>query len=100
MNLIQADSIPTGSEIWVEDEADGGEEVWMLATVVEQKNTLLTVRKKKTGEDLEIDLVSSWAGQPPGVELCEVTTGHDYDDEAVLSLHFLRKCSNIDILAS
>lgn len=65
MNLIQAESIPAGSEIWVEDEDDGGQEVWMLATVVEQTNTLLTVRKKKTGEELEIDLVSIRAGQPP-----------------------------------
>lgn len=58
MNLIRADTIPVGSEIWAEDEADGGEEVWMLAQVVRQENTLLTVRKKKTGEELEIDLVS------------------------------------------
>ncbi len=66
MNLIQAESIPAGSEIWVEDEDDGGQEVWMLATVVEQTNTLLIVRKKKTGEEVEIDLVSK-GGATAGV---------------------------------
>lgn len=59
MNLIRADTIPPGSEIWTEDETDDGEEVWMLAQVVRQENTLLTVRKKQTGEELEIDLVSN-----------------------------------------
>lgn len=58
MNLIRADTMPPGSEIWTEDETEDGEEVWMLAQVVRQENTLLTVRKKKTGEELEIDLVS------------------------------------------
>lgn len=58
MKLLRALPIETGSEIWAEDEADGGEEVWMLAQVLRQDNTLLTVRNKKTGEELEIDLVS------------------------------------------
>lgn len=58
MKLLRAQPIETGSEIWAEDESDGGEEVWMLAQVLRQDNTLLTVRKKNTGEELEIDLVS------------------------------------------
>lgn len=59
MNLIRADTIPVGSEIWTEDETDGGEEVWVLAQVVQQANTLITARKKNTGEEMEIDLVSN-----------------------------------------
>lgn len=59
MSLLRADTIAAGSEIWAEDEADGGQEVWMLAEVVRQENTLLTVRKKETGEELEIDLVGA-----------------------------------------
>lgn len=58
MKLLRAPSIEAGSEIWAEDESDGGEEVWMLAQVLRQDNTLLTVRKNRTGEELEIDLVS------------------------------------------
>ena len=52
-------AIPVGSDIWIEDDADDGEEVWMLAQVMRQENTLLTVLKRKTGEEAEIDLVSS-----------------------------------------
>lgn len=59
MNLIRADTFPVGSEIWTEDEADDGEGVWMLAQVVRQQNTLVTIRKKSSGEELEIDLVSN-----------------------------------------
>lgn len=53
MNLLRADTIPAGSEIWAEDD----EQVWMLAEVLRQENTLLTVRQKSTGDELEIDLV-------------------------------------------
>lgn len=53
MNLIQADTIPAGSEVWAEDD----EQVWMLAEVVRQENTLITVRHKSSGEEVEIDLV-------------------------------------------
>ena len=59
MNLLRADTMPSCTEIWAEDEADGGDEVWMLAEVLRQDNTMLTVRKKKTGEELAIDLVRS-----------------------------------------
>lgn len=64
MKLLRAQTIEAGSEIWAEDETDGGEEVWMLVQVLRQDNTLLMVRKKKTGEELEIDLV----------RMCGVTT--------------------------
>lgn len=47
------DTMLRGSMIWVDDL----EEVWVLAEVVNQRNTLLTVRRKKTREVLEIDLV-------------------------------------------
>lgn len=53
MNLMRADTIPKGSAIWAESDED----VWVLAEVVRQENTLLTVRQKTTGEEMEIDLV-------------------------------------------
>lgn len=53
MNLIRADTIPAGSEVWAEND----EHVWMLAEVVRQENTLVTVRQKSTGQEVEIDLV-------------------------------------------
>lgn len=52
-SLLTAETIPVGSEIWVDDE----EQVWMLAEVIRQENTSLTVRRKGTGEEVEIDLV-------------------------------------------
>lgn len=52
-SLLQAETIPVGNEIWVDDD----DQVWMLAEVVRQENTSLTVRRKATGEELEIDLV-------------------------------------------
>lgn len=53
MVLARTGSIPIGSRIWAEDE----EQVWILAEVVRQESTRLTVRNKKTGEELLIDLV-------------------------------------------
>lgn len=52
--LMQAKQMPRGEEIWVEDE----KAVWVLAELVEQQNTILKVRRKDTGQALEIDLVS------------------------------------------
>ena len=52
--LMQAEQMPAGEEIWVEDDKD----VWVLASLVTQRNTILTVRRKDTGETVEIDLVS------------------------------------------
>eukprot|EP00903_Cladosiphon_okamuranus_P011132 g10508.t1 len=52
--LLQADTIPVGSEIWTDDE--DGYQVWIQARVVRQENTSLTIRRKDTGEELEIDL--------------------------------------------
>lgn len=52
--LMQADQMPQGEELWVEDDHD----VWVLASLVKQQNTILTVRRKDTGETIEIDLVS------------------------------------------
>lgn len=40
-------------DTWVDDDV----EVWILAEVVRQDNTLLTVRRKSNGEDIEVDLV-------------------------------------------
>ena len=54
MNLMRADTIPRGEDIWIEDD----ELVWALATVLRQENTQLMVRRKRTGEEDEIDLVS------------------------------------------
>ena len=52
-HLVRADTYPVGSEIWTNDE----DEVWVLAEVISQENTILAVRRKSTGERLEIDLV-------------------------------------------
>lgn len=46
-------SIEPGSLIWTQDELD----VWVLARVLRQEKTLLTVSVQKTGEEREIDLV-------------------------------------------
>lgn len=53
MVLARAGTVPIGSGIWAEDE----EQVWTLAEVIRQESTRLTVRSKKTGEELQIDLV-------------------------------------------
>lgn len=54
MSLMRAETIPVGSEVWVDDE----KQVWMLVKVVRQDNTILTVRQKTTGDEEEVDLVS------------------------------------------
>lgn len=51
--LMRVEAIARGSKIWVEDD----EQVWLLAEVVRQDNTILTVREKRTGLEKEIDLV-------------------------------------------
>lgn len=87
--LMRADTIPRGSSIWVEDD----EEVWVVADVIRQQNTLLTVRRKKTGEELEIDLVRC-------VKLEELTIGsmgHKTEDSNILYtlgrlIPFLGRC--------
>lgn len=43
-----------GEEIWVEDP----KKVWALASLVSQHNTILKVKRKDTGEMVDIDLVS------------------------------------------
>ena len=53
MVLARAGTVPIGIGVWAEDE----EQVWALAEVVRQESTRLTVRSKKTGEELQIDLV-------------------------------------------
>lgn len=51
---MRAETYPVGSEIWTNDEG----EMWVLAEVISQENTILTVRRKSiSGERLEIDLV-------------------------------------------
>lgn len=53
MVLARAGTVPIGSGVWAEDEA----QVWILAEVMRQESTRLTVRNKKTGAELQIDLV-------------------------------------------
>lgn len=53
MVFARAGTVPIGSGIWAEDEA----QVWILAEVVRQESTRLTVRNKNTGEERQIDLV-------------------------------------------
>ena len=52
-HLVRADKYEVGSEIWTSEEG----EIWVLAEVISQENTILAVRRKSTGEALEIDLV-------------------------------------------
>lgn len=52
--VMRASKRPEGSEVWIEDE----ELVWVLAEVVSQQNTMLSVRLKSSGETKELDLVS------------------------------------------
>ncbi|CAN0333176.1 unnamed protein product [Ectocarpus sp. 13 AM-2016] len=53
-DLMRAETIAIGSDIWTDDEEG---EVWTIAEVVHQENTMLTVRYKSTGEEHKIDLV-------------------------------------------
>eukprot|EP00752_Nemacystus_decipiens_P009380 g8383.t1 len=50
--LMDAERITTGEEIWVEDP----KKVWALASLVSQRNTILKVKRKDTGEMVDIDL--------------------------------------------
>lgn len=53
MVLARVGTVPIGSGVWAEDE----EQVWILAEVMRQESTRLTVRSKETGAELQIDLV-------------------------------------------
>lgn len=53
--VMVADELPQDKDMWVENEA----KVWVLTDLISQQNTQLKVRRKDTGEVLEIDLVSS-----------------------------------------
>lgn len=50
---MKAELLPLGTQVWTNDE----NAVWALGEVVHQENTMVTIAKK-TGERLEIDLVS------------------------------------------
>eukprot|EP00752_Nemacystus_decipiens_P009414 g8417.t1 len=84
MKLLRAQPIEAGSEIWAEDESDGGEEVWMLAQVLRQDNTQLTVRKKKTGEELEIDLGFGETYPPNPKVVSDMTSLHHIHEAGIL----------------
>lgn len=43
----------SGEQIWVED----SKLVWALAKLVSQHNTILKVKRKDTGEPVDVDLV-------------------------------------------
>lgn len=58
-DLMRAETIAVGSDIWTDDEEG---EVWTIAEVVHQENTMLTVRYKSTGEEHNIDLVRHKCG--------------------------------------
>lgn len=53
--LMRADIRLKGEDVWIEDE----KEVWVLAEMVRQDETILTVRRKDTGKILEIDQVGA-----------------------------------------
>lgn len=53
MQLMRADTVPRGSHVWVEDD----KLVWVLAEVVRQENTILTVREMSSGRQRDVDLV-------------------------------------------
>lgn len=54
--LISVNQMHEGEQIWIEDEHD----VWVLADLLSQENTMLTVRRKDTRVVEEIDLVSTF----------------------------------------
>ena len=56
--LVRADTYRAGSEVWMDDEAH----VWVQAEVLKQENTLLTLRRKDSGETVEIDVVGVKCG--------------------------------------
>ncbi|CAM9144262.1 unnamed protein product [Ectocarpus sp. 12 AP-2014] len=93
MNLLRADTMPSGTEIWAEDEADGGDEVWMLAEVLRQDNTMLTVRKKRTGEELAIDLGFGETYPPNPKVVADMTSLHHIHEAGIL--HNLRERSKL-----
>ncbi|CBJ30507.1 conserved unknown protein [Ectocarpus siliculosus] len=85
--------MPSGTEIWAEDEADGGDEVWMLAEVLRQDNTMLTVRKKRTGEELAIDLGFGETYPPNPKVVADMTSLHHIHEAGIL--HNLRERSKL-----
>ncbi|CAM9166452.1 unnamed protein product [Ascophyllum nodosum] len=80
MNLMRADTIPRGEDIWIEDD----ELVWALATVLRQENTQLMVRRKRTGEEDEIDLgfAETYSKNPKVVS--DMTALHHINEPAIL----------------
>lgn len=77
-HVFREETHPVGSEIWTSDEGD----IWVLAEVISQDNTILVVRRKSTGEKLEIDLVSEGETETGG------ETQRDTDRERYMSLCF------------
>lgn len=57
-----------GEEIWVEDP----KKVWALASLVSQHNTILKVKRRDTGDTVDIDLVSGRATWRPSGGLLSV----------------------------
>lgn len=78
--LMQADKMPPGELLWVEDERD----VWVLAALVQQQNTILKVRRKDTGELLEIDLVSTHYKCTRGTATMSGLRLHQYSSSTAL----------------
>lgn len=54
--VMVADQLPQDKDMWVEHD----QLVWVLTDLISQQNTMVKVRRKDTGEVLEIDLVSTW----------------------------------------
>lgn len=62
--LMSADQMRSGEEVWVEDQS----EVWVLTDLLHQQNTLLRVRRKDTGLQMEVDMVRICDPSIVGVE--------------------------------
>ncbi|CAM9467577.1 unnamed protein product, partial [Ectocarpus fasciculatus] len=67
-------------DTWVDDDV----EVWILAEVVHQDNTLLTVRRKSNGEDIEVDLGFGEAHTANPKVVSDMTSLHHIHEAGIL----------------
>ncbi|CAM9488990.1 unnamed protein product, partial [Ectocarpus sp. 13 AM-2016] len=77
-------------DTWVDDEV----EVWILAEVVRQDNTLLTVRRKSNGEDIEVDLGFGEAHTANPKVVSDMTSLHHIHEAGIL--YNLRERSELE----
>ncbi|CAM9971674.1 unnamed protein product [Pylaiella littoralis] len=77
---FRAESRPDGSLVWTEDTVS----MWVLVEVIAQDNTLLRVRNKKTGSELEIDLGFGEAHPHNPKVVADMTSLHHIHEAGIL----------------